>query len=74
LEREVVLDHALRAIDSGWQVEIGWFLAPDQVETLERVIGAEEPSRVRPLLAKLPAGLRYEDVQLFLKCRRLRTK
>jgi ATP-dependent DNA helicase RecQ len=70
LEREVVLDHALRAIDCGWQVEVAWFLASDQVEALERVIGAAEPSRVRPLLAKLPAGIRYEDVQLFLKCRK----
>lgn len=70
LEREVVLDHALRAIDSGWAVEARWFLSPEELATLEQVVGSGEPQRIRPLLTQLPAGLRYEDVQLFLKCRR----
>ncbi|HEX3871037.1 MAG TPA: RecQ family ATP-dependent DNA helicase [Pirellulales bacterium] len=69
LDREVVLDHALRAIDSGWPVNVEWFLKPDQIETLDRIIGPTPPARIRPLLSKLPPGLRYEDVQLYLKCR-----
>jgi ATP-dependent DNA helicase RecQ len=70
LEREVVLDHALRAMEAGWAVDARWFLSEAQLATLEQVIGPEEPKRLRPLLAQLPAGLRYEDVQLFLKCRK----
>jgi ATP-dependent DNA helicase RecQ len=70
LEREVVLDHALRAIDSGWRVEASWFLSEEELTALERVIGSAEPQRIRPLLSQLPAGVRYENVQLFLKCRR----
>jgi ATP-dependent DNA helicase RecQ len=69
MEREVVLDHTLRAIDSGWPVDVHWFLRPEQVVALETVIGPEPPARIRPLLAKLPQGMRYEDVQLYLKCR-----
>jgi hypothetical protein len=66
---DVVLDHALRAIDSGSAVEVGWLLSADLTARLERLIGDREPERIRPLLAKLPRGTRYEEVQLFLKCR-----
>jgi hypothetical protein len=69
LEREVVLDHALRAADAGWTVDPGWFLSPESLQALGAVIGPETPERIRPLLAQLPAGTRYEEVQLFLKCR-----
>lgn len=70
MEREVILDHALRAIDNQWPVEARWFLSARQIEQLETLIGPGEPQRIRPLLAQLPSDLRYEDVQLFLKCRR----
>jgi ATP-dependent DNA helicase RecQ len=67
-ERDVVLDHALRAAEAGWPVEIKWFLAVDAIALLADIIGPQPPSRIRPLLAKLP-GVRYEEVQLYLKCR-----
>ncbi|HEV3339436.1 MAG TPA: RecQ family ATP-dependent DNA helicase [Pirellulales bacterium] len=67
-DREVVLDHALRAADEGWQVEMSWFLSAETIERLTEAIGANPPSRIRPLLPKLP-GVRYEEVQFFLKCR-----
>jgi hypothetical protein len=69
LEREVVLDHALRAADAGWPVDPGWFLSPESLQAFATIIGPEMPERIRPLLAQLPAGTRYEEVQLFLKCR-----
>jgi len=69
LEREVVLDHALRAADAGWTVDPGWFLSAESLQALAAVIGPETPERIRPLLSQLPAGTRYEEVQLFLKCR-----
>ena len=69
LAREVVLDHALRAIDAGWRVEAAWFLSPERLQAFAETIGAETPERIRPLLARLPPDTRYEEVQLFLKCR-----
>lgn len=67
-EREVILDHALRAAEAGWQVELGWLLAAERIEQIAQVVGSEPPSRIRPLLAQLP-GVRYEEVQYYLKCR-----
>ncbi len=69
LEREVVLDHALRAIDSGSPVDAKWFLSSAHLQALASVIGEETPARIRPLLGRLPPGTRYEEVLLFLKCR-----
>lgn len=69
LERELVLDHALRAIEAGWPVEARWFLSSEQIAAFDQVIGPAEPARIRPLLERLPRGTRYEDVQLYLKCR-----
>jgi hypothetical protein len=69
LERDTVLDHALRSVDSGWPVDPAWFLTPESLQAFAATIGDETPSRIRPLLSRLPAGTRYEEVQLFLKCR-----
>jgi ATP-dependent DNA helicase RecQ len=68
LDREVVLDHALRSVDSGWNVELGWFFPTEVLKNFAEVIGPDQPSRIRPLLSRLP-GTRYEEVQLYLKCR-----
>jgi ATP-dependent DNA helicase RecQ len=69
LTDDVVLDHALRAADSGWPIDPGWFLSREQIEAIHAVIGPNAPSRIRPLLEKLPRGTRYEDVQLVIKSR-----
>jgi ATP-dependent DNA helicase RecQ len=67
-ERDIVLDHALRAADEGWRVEMSWLLSAETIQRLTEAIGTSAPSRIRPLLPKLP-GVRYEEVQFFLKCR-----
>jgi ATP-dependent DNA helicase RecQ len=69
MSADVVLDHALRAIDSGWAVQPEWLLDPALVARLAELVGERAPERIRPLLSKLPNGTRYEEVQLFLKCR-----
>jgi hypothetical protein len=69
VEAEVVLDHALRAVEHGLRVELEWFLSAAQVAKLEEVVGREPPERIRPLLARLPKEIRYEHIQLFLRCR-----
>ena len=74
LSAEVVLDHALRAADAGLAIDPLWFLAPELIARIERVIGPGSPTRIRPLLERLPRGTRYEEVQLVLKSRRTPTK
>ena len=65
----MVLDHALRAADCGWPVHVEWFLPRELIARLEKLIGDEPPARIRPMLARLPAGTRYEQIQFYLKCR-----
>jgi hypothetical protein len=69
LTEEVVLDHALRAADNGLGIDAQWFLSAEQIATIRNVVGETAPERIRPLLAKLPRGTRYEHVQLVLKSR-----
>jgi ATP-dependent DNA helicase RecQ len=70
LDPGIVLDHALRALDTGLKVEASWFLTADVLRRMEEVIGQADPLRIRPLLAQLPRGTRYEEVLLYLKCRK----
>jgi ATP-dependent DNA helicase RecQ len=69
LTPEVVFDHVVRAADAGCPVELGWLISPERARRFEEVIGPTAPERIRPLLARLPRGTRYEEVQFFLKCR-----
>jgi ATP-dependent DNA helicase RecQ len=69
LSADEVLDHALRAVEHGLPVELSWFLSAKQADAIEQVVGDEPPERIRPLLARLPKEIRYEHVQLFLRCR-----
>ena len=69
LARETVLDHAMRAAESGWPVQPAWCLPPDRLAALESVVGQSNPRQIRPLLAQLPPGTLYEEVQLYLQCR-----
>jgi ATP-dependent DNA helicase RecQ len=67
--REVLLDHVLRALDDAWPVRLQWCLTSELISQLEKTVGRSSPDRIAPLLAQLPAGTLYEEVQLYLKCR-----
>jgi ATP-dependent DNA helicase RecQ len=67
--REVILDHLSRAIDEGWPLRPEFCFSPQLLAALEQVVGPGRPRQLRPLLAELPEGTRYEEVELFLKCR-----
>ena len=71
--REVIIDHLSRAIDEGWPVRPEACFSPQLLAALEQVIGPGRPRQLRPLLAELPEGTRYEEVELFLKCRGVRS-
>jgi uncharacterized protein YpbB len=72
IEPEVVFDHVLRAAEAGLPVDAQWLLSPEKIALLQQAIGPQQPQRIRPLLAQLPRGTRYEEVQLFLKWRAAR--
>jgi len=69
LQRELVVDHAIRAVDCGWPMRPEWCLDEKLISALEAAIGHETPERIRPILEHLAEGTRYEEVQLYLKCR-----
>jgi ATP-dependent DNA helicase RecQ len=70
LTADAVLDHALRAIEEGWPVEARWCLGAELVAAVAAAVGDDEPRQIRPLLAQLPPGTTYQQVEIFLKCRR----
>jgi len=70
IKREVIVDHAARALDCGWPLRPEWILGPEVIAALQAVAGAEDRPQIRPLLAQLPSGTTYEEVEFFLKCRR----
>jgi ATP-dependent DNA helicase RecQ len=69
LSREVVLDHALRAAESGLAVRAEWCLPPERLAAIASVVGRTRAEQIRPLLAQLPPGTLHEEVQIYLKCR-----
>jgi hypothetical protein len=69
IDSEVVFDQVLRAAREGLAVDPRWLLSTEQLAALVELVGDESPERIRPLLANLPAGLRYRDVQLYLLTR-----
>jgi hypothetical protein len=70
LDEEAILDHALQALETGWPLQVEWCLSTELLESLHRLVGKEDSPMIRPLLAQLPPGTRYQEVQLFLLGRR----
>ena len=70
LDEEAILDHAIQAVENGWPLRPDWCLAAELLESLDRLVNHEASPRIRPLLAELPPGTRYQEVQLYLLCRR----
>lgn len=65
LSEDTVLDHVLQAAEEGLAVDLGWVLDPDQLRTLATLIHDEPTARDAQVLERLPAGFRYEHVQLY---------
>jgi ATP-dependent DNA helicase RecQ len=71
---EAVLDHASRALDEGLPVRADLCLAHELISALDGLIGGEAPVDLRPILAQLPKGTNYQQVQLYVKCRGRRVR
>ena len=69
ITRETLLDHVLQAAESGLEIRSSWCLSAEMITALDTVVGDSPPKQIRPLLAQLPPGTRYEEVQVYLKCR-----
>ena len=69
ITREALLDHACQAAENGLEVRRGLVPVGGNVAAMEAMIGDNRPKQIRPLLAQLPPGTRYEEVQVYLKCR-----
>jgi ATP-dependent DNA helicase RecQ len=69
LDDDTIFDHILRAAREGHAVQAAWVLSPEQIAKLDQAIGDGEQSRINAVLAKLPAGIKYRDVQLYLLSR-----
>ena len=68
LSHETLLDHALRAAEEGYPVPLAACLSAPLLAALRARVGAEHPQQILPLLAELPPGATYEEVQLYLAC------
>jgi hypothetical protein len=64
------LDHVLQAAENGLEIRADWCLPANTIAALEAAIGEKPPPPIRTLLAGLPPSTRYEEVQIYLKCRR----
>ena len=69
ITRDALLDHVLQAAENGLAIKPCWVLAAGTIAALDRLIGDERPDQIRPLLARLPVDTRYEEVQIYLRCR-----
>ncbi|MGA2257671.1 MAG: RecQ family ATP-dependent DNA helicase [Thermoguttaceae bacterium] len=69
ITRETLMDHLLQAAESGLKIRSDWCLSAETIAALNVVVGDDPPKQMRPLLAQLPPGTRYEEVQIYLKCR-----
>jgi hypothetical protein len=71
--RNVIVGHALRALEDGLPVRCESCLSHELIGELDNVQWPPEPGRVRLILPNLPPGTTYDEVQLFLNCRGQRT-
>ena len=69
ITRETLLDHVLQAAENGLKIDIASCMEGETIAALEKVVGDNRPKQIRPLLEQLPPGTRYEEVQIYLRCR-----
>ena len=67
--RQVILGHALRALEDGLPVRCDSCLSRELIASLEKVQWPRDPGAIRSVLPHLPVDATDEEVQLFLNCR-----
>jgi len=69
ISREEAVDHGLRAIQENRRVDPAWYFSPQELERLAAIVGPTTPQKLRGLLSQLPAGMRYEELRLYVLAR-----
>ena len=71
LSDDDLAEDLLRAARDGCPVEAAWVLTREQLAALDKLVGGLPTDQLHARLAKLPIGIRYRDVQLYLLSRGL---
>jgi len=71
LDPDTLFDHVLRAAREGQPIDATWLLTAEQLAALSAAVGDASPQRLKAVLASLPAGIKYRDVQVYLLSRGL---
>lgn len=71
LDDDTFCDHVLRSARDGRPIDAAWVLTREQLATLATAVGDASPERLQAVLARLPAGIKYRDVQVYLLSRGL---
>jgi ATP-dependent DNA helicase RecQ len=69
ITREQLLDHVMQAAENGLEIRAAWCLSQATIAALDAAVGDKRPQQIRPLLAALPPGTQYEEVQIYIKAR-----
>jgi hypothetical protein len=72
LDEDTLHDHLLRAAREGHEVPARWVLSPEQMAAIESTVGQAngDAAHLQTALSRLPPGVKYRDVQLYLLSRK----
>jgi ATP-dependent DNA helicase RecQ len=71
---DTILDHLLRAMEEGLEVDPHWILPAEKLRILDEFLRDTHPRSPNPILHKLPVELSQAELQLYLKCRQTSSK
>jgi ATP-dependent DNA helicase RecQ len=69
LQRRVILEHAIRALDDGWPVHSELCLSRELIAALDGMQWSGDAAEARSIPPDLLPGTTQQEVDLFLKCR-----
>ena len=68
IDKELVFDHAIRALENDLPVQLSWLLSAEKIEKLETLVERHPEERTSNLIARLPADVMPQELIYFLKC------
>jgi ATP-dependent DNA helicase RecQ len=71
---DTILDHLLRAMEEGLEVDPQWILPAEKLRILDEFLRDTDPRSVNSVVHKLPVELSQPELQLYLKCRQTSSK
>ena len=71
---DTILDHLLRAMEDGLEVDPHWILPAEKLRILDEFLRDTQCRSANPTVHKLPVDLSQGELQLYLKCRETSSK